>query len=257
MQEFTKKLNQIINENPTIEFNMRPSSFKTLLHKYKFYKSLKNKKVVDLGGGVDIFNLVLVKLGFEVTVVDFFEYDLGWGDKSDFNTIFKKKFELFEKSGINFVNTDLINFNLQSLFKEKTIGLVSSYHCLEHFKESPVPLIISSLKVLEDGGQLIIEVPNSVNLIKRLKVLLGKTNYCNYYDYANSTNFTGHIREYSVEDLKKLSNILKLKNVEIFGRNYFGSLYEKFGDNIFTAAVDNLLKLFPGICASLFLKYIK
>ena len=50
MQEFTEKLNQIINDNPTIEFNMRPSSFKTLCHKYKFYKSLKNKEVVDLGG---------------------------------------------------------------------------------------------------------------------------------------------------------------------------------------------------------------
>ena len=142
MDEFIDIIRKLERDNKDIPFAMRPAKFKSLSYRYKnFYKDLKNKKVVDLGGGLDMFNLILVKLGFDVTVIDFFEYDIGWGGKSDYNESLKPKFNFFKDSGVNLINEDLINIDLQSLFKENKVGLVSSYHCLEHFKQSPVPLI--------------------------------------------------------------------------------------------------------------------
>ena len=258
MEEIKNIIDSLERYNKVIPMYMRTAKLKAFCYRYEnFYKNLKNKKVLDLGGGLDVFNLILVKLGFDVTVVDFFNYDLSWKELRKDSDEFKLRFDYLRDNGIKLVDKDLIDLNISKLFEAESFGLISSYHCLEHFKQSPVPLLKHALHVLSSKGLFLIEVPNSINLLKRIKVLLGKTNYCNYYDYACAEDFTGHIREYSMEDLQSLCKILKIENYKIYGRNYFGSLYEKYGENLFTISIDKILCNFPSLCGSLYLKYIK
>jgi hypothetical protein len=66
--------------------------------------------------------------------------------------------------------------------------------------------------------------------------------------------WVGHIREYTVGDLKALASHLALANWEILGRNWYGTLYSAVAQRRLASSIDRLLRRFPGLCGSLFLK---
>jgi SAM-dependent methyltransferase len=217
-------------------------------------------KLIDLGGGVNPVNGVITRWGASVTVLDIFEYDLAYldGRKPDeFAAACSSAKAFLEAVGVNFHDCDLCTVDLKTLFAPNSIDAIFSTHCLEHFHQSPRIVLQSALEVLKPGGNLLLEVPNSINLLKRIQVLLGKTNYGSYNFYYDAINYTGHVREYSVADFHALARKLGLETYSIYGKNWFGTLYEKCGDNSATAFVDKCLQRFPGLCGSLFLAYTK
>lgn len=220
---------------------------------------VKNGVLIDLGGGLNPLNGVLASLGMSVTVLDIFEHDLAWVRASGENFLedstMKKAF--LERVGVTFIECDVCSCDLRSRFTLDSVDAITSYHCLEHLHQSPKKVLESALAVLKVGGSLLIEVPNAVNLLKRFKVLMGKTNYAPYGDYYDSINFTGHIREYSVSDLSELAANLELKKFNVYGKNWYGTLYEKLGYGAFGKSVGGLLERFPGFCGSLFMYHKK
>jgi SAM-dependent methyltransferase len=217
-------------------------------------------KLVDLGGGLNVFNGVLSKLGASITVFDIFEHDLGWiggTDPTHFEELCRRRKEILAEAGVAFVNHDVCSLSLSDYFEMNSIDAVTSYHCLEHLHQSPKTVLESALMVLKPGGSLLIEVPNALNLLKRVKVLLGETNYGRYSDYYCSENFTGHVREYSVADLGELANNLGMRQYRIYGRNWYGTLFTRLGYGFLGRSVDYTLRAIPSLCGSLFLHYIK
>jgi SAM-dependent methyltransferase len=206
--------------------------------------------VVDLGGGNDIANGVLAENGMHVYVVDMLD---AYFQMSESSRSVQAEKEFLENMGVNYIEADLIKTNLTDHFEEGSVDFVTSNHCLEHLHESPRYLLESAVKVLSEDGKMNIEVPNAINLLKRFKVLFGKTNYTDYDKLYFSETYVGHIREYSTGDLKMLSRHLGFKRQSLAGRNWFGSLYEKFGVNLFSKTLDKLLQISPGLCGSLFL----
>ena len=212
--------------------------------------------IVDLGGGFSVTNGLLAALGMQVNVFDIFEYDLGWLRASggyDYSSLMR----FLTRAGVHFFEVDVCKCNLRTHFPENSVDAVVSYHCLEHLHQSPREVLESALAVLKPNGLLLVEVPNAINLLKRLKVLVGKTNYSDYGDYYESTNFTGHVREYSVSDLKRLAAYLGLAEFEIYGKNWYGSLFDVLGNGWPGQGADALLTRFPGLCGSLFLRAAK
>jgi len=212
-------------------------------------------RVIDLGGGVSSVAGLLARLGCEPIVFDNFEYDIGWisatGD-AEFTATTARRRQALADDGVRFVDCDLCEVSLADYFPPGSVDVITSFHCFEHLHHSPRRLLGSALDVLKPGGLLLIETPNSVNLLKRAKVAAGYTNYASFHDYWNAEVFGGHVREYSFGDFEKLATLLGIKDYTIYGRNWFGTLNHFVGQGLMFCFVDGILKVVPGWCGSLF-----
>jgi 2-polyprenyl-3-methyl-5-hydroxy-6-metoxy-1,4-benzoquinol methylase len=208
--------------------------------------------LIDLGGGITLINGVLARLGMKVHVVDFMEEY--WSEGSEYSENIRASFDFLRSQGVQFLKTDLTECDLREHFPLGTADRIVSNHTLEHFHRSPRKLLESSVPILADGGMMVIEVPNAVNLLKRAKVLFGKTNYPPYDTFYLDAHWTGHVREYSMGDLTTLARLLGFDDWKIYGRNWHGALYFTIKNRQAALAVDKTLRLFPGLCGSLFLE---
>src|ERR1035437_7419419 len=177
--------------------------------------------LVDLGGGLNLTNAVLAKLGMSVHVVDLLD---SYFPHSTLQTDGLAQVEFLEGQGVTFHKTDLTSCDLRDYFGLESVDVVCSYHALEHMHHSPRPMLQSALDVMKSGGTFFCEVPNAVNALKRVRVLLGQTNYQHFHDFWASDVWVGHIREYTVDDLRALSRRLGLVDVVVQGRNWYGTL---------------------------------
>ena len=206
--------------------------------------------LVDLGGGVSPANGFLSELGMHVTVIDLLN------EYYPFSTIestVTNEGDFLAKMGVKFVEADLTSVDLRSLFDMESIDVVASFHTLEHLHHSPKTLLESAIDILKPGGRLVIEVPNAANLVKRAKLLIGRTNYPSYSEFYKSMKWVGHIREYTAGDLEELARSLSLRGWRIEGRNWYGRLYRAIGNRPAKQVFDSLLRVRPGLCGSLFM----
>ena len=103
-------------------------------------------------------------------------------------------------------------------FQPGEFDMVMMHDVLEHLHDSPRDLLNDLLELAKPGGLLFITVPNQVNIKKRMKVLLGKTNLTAYETfYWSATPWRGHVREYVRDDLVKLVDYLGLDICELRG----------------------------------------
>jgi len=243
--EFEKEF----NPSNTREETVANINFRRRVQRIKTYFK-ENAVLIDIGGGTDQSNAVLSDLGMDVTVVDLLNsYWQNLLTQSDVT----KSVEIMKSHGVKFIEAELITCDLKDFFEKGSADLITSHHCIEHFHHSPKWFLESALDVLKRNGMLVIEVPNAANLRKRLCLLFGYTNYLPYNQFYNVKKYVGHVREYTVGDLKELAENLRLRNVRIFGRNEYGNLYPKI-PNILAVPADLMLRKFPGLCGSLFLE---
>lgn len=205
---------------------------------------------IDLGGGYSVANAVLADLGMNVFCVDLM------GDYFEHSTIkdrMESQFNFLQQKQVKFINVDLLNYDF-ARFQDQSADVVCSFHAFEHFHHSPKNVCDHVIRMLKPKGVFFLEVPNAVNLLKRLKVLMGKTNYLPYQDYFLSARWVGHVREYTVDDIMYLVRHYSFESYSLFGRNYYGTLYSKFGYGRLASLVDYCLRLRPGLCGALYLR---
>ena len=208
--------------------------------------------LIDLGGGITLANGILARLGMKVHVVDFMENY--WAEGSEFTVNVQASFDFLRSQGVQFLKADLTDCDLRQHFPLGTVDRIVSNHTLEHFHRSPRKLLESGVDVLATGGMMVIEVPNALNLLKRIKVLFGRTNYAPFDDFYLNAHWTGHVREYSLEDLATLARLLGFDDWRIYGKNWHGSLYFDITSRHAALLADKALQFFPGLCGSLFLE---
>lgn len=207
--------------------------------------------IVDLGGGYNFTNAALAKLGMTVHCVDMMD---DYFVHSSLGDTMREQFLFVENEGVNFTSADVLEFDAEAEFGSSSLDVVTSYHCLEHLHHSPKKMLTSAMEALKSNGELFLEVPNAVNVLKRIKVLVGKSNYLSYGSYYDSEKYYLHIREYTTGDLEQLANNLDLKDWEIFGTNYYGNLWNSLGVNPGSRALDSALRRRPGLCGAIHLK---
>ena len=139
------------------------------------------------------------------------------------------KVTFLKDRGVKFFNKYVRKTDLREYYELNSVDVINSFHCFEHLHQSPKKVLESATAVLKPGRCIVIEVPNTLNLNKKIKVFLGYTNYIPFAHYFNAGLFTGYVREYSVGDLLELSNETQMLGAKVFGRNFFGSLYSKLG----------------------------
>ena len=172
----------------------------------------KGSLILDFGAGPCDKTAMLSLTGYEVIAYDDFGDD--WHNISD-NKM--KILEFARKAQIEYVEPDKEgNFS----FPENHFDGIILNNVIEHFHDSPGPLLNMLLRSLKVGGYIFIAVPNAVNLRKRIDVVLGKTNYPQMAYYFWATPWRGHIREYVKGDLKLLNKFLGLIEEESSTHHY-------------------------------------
>jgi SAM-dependent methyltransferase len=214
-----------------------------------------NGTLVDLGGGISPHNGLLAKLGMTVYVIDLLgEY---WEHRATAPADISQEVRLLKACGVRFIPHDISTCDLRDFFPANSVDVITSFHCIEHLHRSPQLLLESALEVLKPGGLLVIEVPNAVNARKRLAVLCGRTNYGSYNEFYYSPVFLGHVREYTVGDLRVLAHNLRISRYRISGSN---NIYGSWADAIprlVRGPCDRILRAFPGLCSCLLLEATK
>jgi SAM-dependent methyltransferase len=164
-------------------------------------------RILDFGCGPCDKIAVLRRIGFDCSACD--DLQENWhkiGDNREKILAFSKHFS--------------IDFRLSTggplPFENHYFDMVMIHDVLEHLHDSPRNLLSELLELVKPEGFLFATVPNSVNIRKRIDVLLGKTNLALFDRYYWSLGpWRGHIREYTRDDLVKLSRFLNLQIVEL------------------------------------------
>lgn len=202
----------------------------------------KQTKILDFGSGLNDVSAILKKLGFSIDAYD--DCNDEWyriNENLEKLKIFNKKINL------NFFTN--INELKQSNNKYKVILLLD---VLEHIP-NPKSFLKDLFEFLDESSSLIITVPNSVSLRKRISVMTGKTNYASYEEYFDEEPFRGHWREYNIDDIKILSKKINCKINRLDGINaiipknkILFYLYKNF-----KFLYDFLIKIFPSLADTL------
>lgn len=225
-------------------------------------------KIADLGSGYQLFIPFLtdnIKESDLYMVDDFKNLDKFFiSNETIKEKKQRKKFlpnvnKLLKKLKIKKIN---LNFEKQKLtFKNNSLNLITSFHCIEHLHNSPKPFMKECYRVLKPDGALIIAVPNAVNLRKRISVFFGYTNYYILDHYWNHTRYYGHIREPIKNELKFFCSDSGFTDIKIYGKNFMGIerlkkiLYKLIRNEKISEILASLLlkplEIFPGLCTDL------
>lgn len=204
---------------------------------------VKDKCVVDIGGGWGAFAAACSALGMKAMIVD----DFGDKGKSNLDDI---RYSLPKDFDVKVIRKDIV----QGLdFPLASIDAVTSFDMVEHLHASPKRFFHDAMKSLRKDGIFFLGVPNCVNLRKRITVPLGIGSWSSFSDWYDVPVFRGHVREMDVRDLKKVAKDIFLCDYKIFGRNWLG--YEH-ASSVIRSAVgfsDKIMRVFPSICSDLYL----
>ena len=156
-------------------------------------------KILDVGAGAGVISLVFRKMGFDVYAVDTWEeydekYDNRMGIKEDI-------IERLEVAGIHLRYCNILKDALP--FVADNFDVILLLDVIEHLS-APKTCLQEIKRVLRKNGYLVITTPNLATLKNRVCVLLGRSNHVELEDWYNSVPFFGHIREYTVDEVKQM-----------------------------------------------------
>ena len=215
----------------------------------------KGMHLVDLGAGLAIFGPLAAKLGLQVTLVD----DFGGGGGIDLAQRERGRQVLAnfrEKLGIKIAEQDFLEKPLP--LPDQSVDLVTCFHSLEHWHNSPKKLFHEIRRVLRPGGVVFFATPNAVNLRKRIAVPLGRNNYSPLKEwYLDDPVFRGHVREPVVRDLHLLLQWNDFDVIATAGRNFIGqesmalASLPRWLTKFIAVTSDKFLRFFPTLCSDL------
>ncbi len=191
--------------------------------------------VLDFGAGPADKTAILQALGFRCKAYD----DL----QDDWHSIEGNRDKI-----LNFARGFGIEYELRRgadvPFGPDSFDMVMMHDVIEHLHNSPRSLLIRLLESVRPGGYLFVTVPNAVNIRKRVRVLLGKTNlpsFNQYYWYPDP--WRGHVREYTRDDLSHLAEYLDLDVIELRSCHH---MLQKRLSGFLKPAYLGVTRIFPG-----------
>jgi len=158
----------------------------------KLLPQTRGARILDVGGFLSAFPLTLRKLEYEVTIAEKFDY---YGNALDGIV------QLLADSDVAVIDKDFTEpSDMCSL--RATFDAVTCMAVAEHLAHSPRELIENIHSVLRPGGDFAFEVPNLAFWPRRYSFFFkGNTVLAPIEDvYHSAIPFTGHHREYTIED---------------------------------------------------------
>jgi 2-polyprenyl-3-methyl-5-hydroxy-6-metoxy-1,4-benzoquinol methylase len=169
-------------------------------------------RILSIGCGPCDLESVLAKLGYSVTGID----DL----KDQWHLLGRNRERIVEFAKQQ--NIDLIVNSAESSSKleEDSFDVSLLIDVIEHIHGSPRQILNFMISCTKPGGLVLTETPNSVALAKRLKVLVGRTNYVNLnFIFWTIGDYRSHIREYTRLELSRVLEYEGLEDIDSRMRN--------------------------------------
>lgn len=180
---------------------------------YKAYRRISERgaplSVCDVGGFWGVLPLTLKELGYEVAMTESLKY---------YNSSFDALFAFIRSRGVEVFDYD--PFEEGAALDEK-FDVVTLMAVLEHYPHSHRTLMENVSRLMKPEGMLYIEVPNIAYWPKRVGLLMGRTPLSNLSDvYRSRVPFIGHHHEFTIEELRDLARLSRLRIVEEDFYNY-------------------------------------
>ncbi len=248
-----KQIREILEEVK----NEYPPEMQMYIHKnldrfiYQVEKTLEfmgggRGTLLDVGAGFSPFALVCARLGMTVTIAD---------DFGDPMHIDQSVLTVFKKYGVRVLSGDI--FEMSWPFKEEDLDVVTTFDSMEHWHQSPKNLFQQLFSFVKPSGVMWVNVPNCVNLRKRMTVPFGYGKWSSMQDWYESPVFRGHVREPDVNDLRYIAKDLGCAHPIIEGKNWIGYRSPRRWVKVLTPWVDCLLQLNPALCSDIYLVMVK
>jgi SAM-dependent methyltransferase len=154
---------------------------------------VERSRILDVGGFFAAFPLALARLGCPVTLSEKYAYYYG---------AFDDLRGMLEHEGVQVWDEDLTE---PMPPRDERFDVILAMAIIEHLHSTPKPLMDNVTRLLSDSGKLVLEVPNIAYWPKRLGALLGGSVHPPLRDvYEAAVPFTGHHREYTIDELRDL-----------------------------------------------------
>lgn len=148
-----------------------------------------SERILDIGPGIGVFAIFVKEIGKKVSVIDHPE-----AIRED---------DVLEKNNIPIDRVDVLCEKIP--YPANYFDMVTMFDIIEHLHGSPHHCLQEVRRVLEPNGVLFLTTPNAVNLRKRTRVLLGKSNYPDLESFFRSEYpYKGHVREYTKSEIERI-----------------------------------------------------
>ena len=169
-------------------------------------KNGEKLRVLELGIGWGGASLCLARQG--ATVVGLDDFGDGYEDQG------LPQMRFLAAQGVHVLRGDVLRLPV----RPGSFDVVILNDVLEHMSV-PKRLLRSVHEMLKPGGLFLMEVPNSVALYKRLRVLCGRTNYFRMEHFFQDEEYRGHVREYTRSEIAYMLETTGFAPIEIRGVN--------------------------------------
>lgn len=169
-------------------------------------------KILDVGGFIAAFPLTLSRMGLDVTLTECYDYYYGaFDDLKDY----------VEGEGVWNVDPTVEQDDIFFESKEDSFNLITCMAMIEHLPNSPKVLFENASRLLAEDGSFVVEVPNIAYFPNECSSSSGKTIHPPIDDvYNERTPFTGHHREYTIQDLDRVFELTGFKRDQVSTFNY-------------------------------------
>jgi SAM-dependent methyltransferase len=150
-------------------------------------------RLLDIGcGGLDK-TIVFQNLGYSCFGCDDFQ-DPWYLSNENFDPVL----EFARESG---VDVHKLTDGYEIPWESGSFDVVTMTNVIEHLHESPRDILNLAGRLLKPGGLLLVAMPNSVNLRKRISVMRGRSNYTPVRGFfENDGVWRGHVREFTLQE---------------------------------------------------------
>lgn len=162
---------------------------------YGILRATRARRILDIGGFLAAFPLALRRLGYDVALAERYDY---YGSAIDAIA------NHVRSSGVRVIDAD---FTEPGDAADRVAGEFDAVTCMavaEHLAHSPRMLMRNIRTALRPGGSLAFEVPNVAFWPKRYAFFVrGETVHPPMAEvYHSAVPFTGHHREYTLDDAR-------------------------------------------------------
>jgi 2-polyprenyl-3-methyl-5-hydroxy-6-metoxy-1,4-benzoquinol methylase len=236
---------KIKHENKLISGSRYAADFDYFMHDLgleRFMEDLKDKNCLELGCYHGEMTKKLARICHSVTAVDVDETCISFSEDT-----------CRENLNVKFINSDFINFKDYSQYE-----VIYFSHALEHVVND-AELITHINKSMSRNQVLITIVPNGRSLSRQIAVNMGLME-----SPLQVTDFERKIGHHRTYDMQSLSSLFINSGMEIISKGgimpkiFSNNQYDKcidarIIDLNFLKALNNLSKIYPELCASIFL----
>lgn len=167
----------------------------------------KDKTIFDAGCGIGILALALTLPGYKVEGGDKYLFlpDNEFGIKD-----MQKLQNIWREHDLKITNKDILTDTI-----DKQYDVVISIATIEH-QRHPKKFLQKLAGVVKDGGYIYVAAPNISHLLNRIRSLFGRSPLSGNLEdfFKQGESFTGHWREYTLDELRQMCEWCDLEIVE-------------------------------------------